>query len=297
MLESKLGEVAALLTAISWTASALALEAACKRANSLAVNLIRLFLGFIALSAYCWLARGSPFPLDASGHAWVWLFLSGVIGFSIGDLCLMEAFRAVGARVSMLIMSSVPPMTALIGWALLGEALTMRGALGMIMTVGGIIMVVVEKNGESTGGLTYPVVGILLALGGALGQAIGLVLSKYGMGDYNAFAATQIRVFAGVVGLILILTASRGWKRLASASRDSSVMILTSAGGFLSITIGVSFSLIAVQHTTTGVASTIMSIVPVLIIPPAVILFKEKVTTREVAGAVTAVAGVALLFL
>ncbi len=61
--------------------------------------------------------------------------------------------------------------------------------------------------------------------------------------------------------------------------------------------LGVSFSLLAIQHTNTGIAATIMAIVPVLIIPPAVLFFKEKVNTREIIGAFIAIAGVALLFL
>ena len=297
MFESRLGETAALLTAISWTASALTLEAACKRASSLAVNLIRLSVGLVFLSAYCGLSRGMALPLDATGHAWLWLSLSGVIGFAVGDICLLRAFAVIGARISMLIMASVPPMTALIGWTLLGETLSMRSSLGMAMTVGGIILVVMERDRGKEGKLSHSVAGVLLAFGGALGQAVGLVLSKYGMGAYSAFASTQIRIFAGVAGLFFVFAVTWGWKSLGAALRDRRTVVLSSTGGFLSATLGVSFSLLAVQHTTTGVASTIMSIVPVLIIPPAVVLFKERVTAREVAGAVIAVAGVALLFL
>jgi drug/metabolite transporter (DMT)-like permease len=39
-----------------------------------------------------------------------------------------------------------------------------------------------------------------------------------------------------------------------------------------------------------------MSLVPVFIIAPAVILFRERVTLREIAGAIVAVGGTALLF-
>jgi len=44
------------------------------------------------------------------------------------------------------------------------------------------------------------------------------------------------------------------------------------------------------------VAATLMAIVPILIIPPSVILNKERVTLKEVIGAIAAVAGVAMLF-
>jgi drug/metabolite transporter (DMT)-like permease len=137
----------------------------------------------------------------------------------------------------------------------------------------------------------------LFAFGGVLGQAAGLVLSKYGMGSYNAFAATQIRVIAGIFGFGVILFVFKRWPRIRSAFHNRKAMTRITVGSFFGPFLGVSFSLLAVQYIATGAASTIMSIVPVLIIPPAVILLKEKVTFKEVIGAVIAVTGVVLFFL
>jgi drug/metabolite transporter (DMT)-like permease len=297
MIESRFGEFAALLTAVCWTLSALAFEIACKRVGSLAVNWIRLVMGFALLSLFCWFYRDMLFPSDASVFAWLWLSLSGIIGFSIGDLLLLKAFTVVGARISMLIMTFVPPMTALIGWAVLGETLGGRGLLGMALTVGGIVLVVLERKTEQEQKVfTHSVKGVLLAFGGAVGQAVGLVLSKYGMGSYDAFAATQIRILAGTISFSILLFPIRGWLRVKNATKNRKAIFHTFLGAFFAVFLGVSFSLLAVQHTNTGIASTIMAIVPVLIIPPAVILFKEKVTFREVIGAIIAVSGVALLF-
>jgi drug/metabolite transporter (DMT)-like permease len=61
--------------------------------------------------------------------------------------------------------------------------------------------------------------------------------------------------------------------------------------------LGVSFSLIAIQHTQAGIAATLMAIVPVLIIPPAILFFHEKVNWKEILGAVITVGGVAIFFL
>jgi drug/metabolite transporter (DMT)-like permease len=299
MIESRLGEFAALATALCWTLSAVAFEIACKRVGPMAVNWLRLAMGFILLSLFCWFSRGLVFPVDASGHTWLWLAVSGVVGFALGDLFLLRAFTIIGSRISMLVMASVPPITALIGWAIMGETLGVRDLLGMTLTVGGIVFVVTKrKPGEEKKKVfSHSLQGVLLALGGAVGQAVGLVLSKYGMGSYNAFAATQIRILAGVIGLSVILFFLKGWLPVAQATRDRKSLSLTFVGALFAVFLGVSLSLVAVQHTSTGVASTIMAIVPVLIIPPAIIIFKEKVSFREVFGAVVAVIGVALLFL
>ena len=154
-----------------------------------------------------------------------------------------------------------------------------------------------EPNGRRKFRFNYPVWGILLGLGGALGQSTGLVLSKFGMKSYDAFASAQIRVMAGIAGFIVLFFILGLWKNTYQALSNHRALAQLSLGAFFGPFLGVSFSLLAVQLTNTGIAATIMAIVPVLIIPPSVILFKEKVTVKEVAGAILAVGGVALFFL
>jgi drug/metabolite transporter (DMT)-like permease len=306
MFQSHLGEYAALLTAVFWTITAIAFESAGKKVGSLATNLIRLFLAFIFIGIYCQITRGSFIPLDASMHQWVWLSISGVVGFVIGDLLLFEAYVVIGSRVSMLIMSLTPPITAFIGWIVMGEVLTKQNFLGMFLTILGIMIVVFDRKSNDNNSssknkksvkLSYPIIGILLAFGGAVGQGTGLVLSKYGMQDFDPFAATQIRVITGLVGFSILFVILRRWRKVFSAIKDKDVMTRLSIGAFFGPFLGVSFSLLSVKHTTTGVASTIMAIVPVLIIPPAIIFFKEKLNLKEVIGSLIAVGGVGLFFM
>jgi len=297
-MTSHFGETAALLTAVFWTVTALSFESAGKRVGSLAVNLLRLLIGFVFLSIFTFFYRGMVFPVDASAHAWIWLVLSGLVGFLVGDLCLFRAFVDIGARISMLIMASVPPFTALMGWLILGEKLSYGEWTGMALTIAGISIVILErKPGEKQVKLNKPGLGVLLAFGGAIGQSVGLVLSKYGMEDYDAFGATQIRVLAGIAGFLLLFAVLHRWRPVGAAFADKKAMALINTGAFFGPFLGVSFSLLAVQYTETGVASTIMSIVPVLIIPPAVALFHERVTLREIIGAMAAVGGVGMMFL
>lgn len=300
-METHLGEIAALATAACWTVTAMAFESAGKRVGSLPVNLLRLLMAILLLSGFTMVTRGLPLPFDASAHAWFWLSVSGIVGFLLGDLFLFRAFVVIGSRISMLIMAAVPPITAVLGWLLMGETLTATNLVGMGLTMAGISWVVLERGkGESDAARPRqprPLAGIMLAFGGAFGQAVGLVLSKYGMGDYDAFAATQIRIIAGTAGFILLFFIRPTWHRVGAALRDGAAMGRITLGAVFGPFLGVSLSLLAVQHTEAGVAATIMSIVPILIIVPAVLVFKERPTFREVAGAVVAVAGVAVMFL
>jgi drug/metabolite transporter (DMT)-like permease len=313
------GEFAALITAMFWTITALAFEAASRKIGSLIVNLLRLLVGFFFLSLFTWIYRGYLLPVDASGRTWLILICSGLVGFTFGDLCLFQSFVVIGARISMLLMALAPPMTAVISWIILGEKMTQLSILGMIVTITGIALVVLKREelprkpeGRRKFRFNYPFWGILLGLGGAFGQSLGLVLSKLGMRDpvsaaatgishitqsYNPFASAQIRVIAGIAGFVILFTILGRWKATFQAISNHRAMWQLSLGGFFGPFLGVSFSLLAVQLTNTGIASTIMAMVPVLIIPPSIILFKEKVTLKEISGAILAVGGVALFFL
>jgi len=277
-------------------------ESAGKRVGALSLNLIRLVIGLIFLAVFNAILQDGFMPV-ATGYQWFWLALSGVVGFVLGDLFLFRAFILIGARISMLIMALVPPISALIGWITLGEVLTGMEFLGMGITLVGIVLVISSKLDLNQGvpGRKLSkgplLLGSLLALGGAIGQAAGLVLSKKGMQDMNAFEATQIRIMAGVVGFTLVITFFKRWKHLLGALKDIKAMKFMTLGSLTGPFLGVSLSLLAVQHTDTGVAATLMALTPVMIIPPAILLNKERIRMIEIVGAIISIAGVVLFFL
>ena len=301
-MQAYLGEIAALLTALCWTVTAMAFEAAGKRVGALSLNLIRLLIGLFFLAIYNAIIHDGFLP-EASGYQWFWLTLSGVVGFVLGDLFLFRAFILIGARISMLIMALAPPITALIGWITLGEILSGMEFLGMGVTLLGIFLVLARKRErvqQKPGKRLHLgplMLGSLLALGGAVGQAAGLVLSKKGMQDMDAFEATQIRIMAGVVGFTLVITFFRRWRNFRRALTDLKAMKITTLGSFFGPFLGVSFSLLAVQHTDTGVAATLMALTPVMIIPAAMLFNKERIHFMEILGALVSISGVALFFL
>lgn len=292
-----LGEFAALLTAFFWTITSISFESASNKIGSVAVNILRLVIGFAFLSVYNLIRRGMIFPVDASYNNWLWLSLSGLVGFVFGDLFLFKSYTLIGSRFSMLIMTLVPPITALFSFVIIGERLTMFHFLGMSLTFCGISMAIFGRKakGEKLS-LKLAPKGILYALGGAVGQALGLVLSKFGLRDYDPFAATQIRILAGIFGFSVLITVLGRWGNVKESTRNKSAVRSTSVGAFFGPFLGVSFSLVAVKYTEAGVASTIMALVPVFIILPAVVIYKEKVTLSELFGALVSVAGVALFF-
>lgn len=302
------GELAALATAACWVVTALCFERAGKRIGSLSLNLIRLVMALVPLSLWGLIRRGHALPLDADPAAWGWLSLSALIGLVIGDLCLFRAFVLIGPRLATLIMASVPVWTAAFGFVFLGERLDGRELLGVALTVGGIGWAIAarpapkpepsqtEAIASEPGASTWAGNGILLAFAGALGQAGGLVASKHGMGDYDPFAATQIRVIAAVFGFAALVTVSGWWPRVIAAVRDRQAMAPTALGALAGPFLGVSLSLLAVQLAPTGVAASLMATTPILMLPVAR-LRGESIGVAGVLGAVLAVIGIGLLLL
>ena len=293
-----IGEIAALATAFCWTISATSFEMAGKKVGSLSVNYIRLAIGFILISTYTYVTRGMFFPIDATSHNWIWLSVSGLIGFFIGDLFLFQSYLEVGSRISMLIMAASPPITAILGFFIMGESIDIIGVLGMSITIIGIAMVILSKNPEDKKvEVKHSIKGLTYAFLGALGQSVGLIFSKIGMGDYNPFAATQIRIITGFISFTLLFLILNKWTDLKVALKEKRAMVNIAIGSLFGPFIGVSLSLISLKYTSAGISSTITSIVPVLIIPLSILVFKEKVKTKEILGAVVSVFGVALLFI
>ena len=290
------GELTAMLTAIFWTATAMAFEVASKRVGSLRVNTLRLPMAFIYFFIFCWIYRGHPLPIDAPLHAWIWLILSGLIGFVFGDYFLFKSFTIMGSRTTMLVQTLVPPITALVGFILLSEKLSLKHIAGMTLTLCRIFLVVLTTNNGKLG-LKIPRRGLLYAIFAALGQSIGLVLSKFGMRDYDAFASSQIRVMAGALGFPILSFALHQSNSLKKTFHDKVAMKSILIGSIFGPFLGVSFSLIAIQHTKTGIASTLMALTPVMILLPSAILFHQKIVWKEIVGAIISVSGASLFFL
>lgn len=298
MILRNLGELAALATALCWNISGISFESAGKKVGSLSVNYIRLILGFLFVSLYSLIKRGFFLPIDATLHNWIWLSLSGLIGLTLGDLFLFQAYVEVGTRISMLVMASSPPLTALLGYIFLKEKLDLISLLGMLITVSGIAIVILGKDeGEKKLKLNHSKKGLICAFLGSFGQALGLIISKIGMEGYNALASTQIRIIAGFIGFTVLLFILNKFEDINVAVKDKKAMKEITIGALFGPFIGVTLSLVSLQYTTAGISSTITSITPVTIIPFSIFLLKEKIKLKEILGAILSVTGVAILFL
>jgi drug/metabolite transporter (DMT)-like permease len=294
-----IGELAALATACLWTLSALAWTTAGRSIGALQVNFLRMIIACGFMLAYGRIVRGLWLPSDAPLETWTLLGVSGFVGFFLADLCFFQSLLWLGPRITLLFQSLSPPFAALISYVFVGEPLPLRGWLAMMITVLGVVWVVLERGEhQPQRPHRHVMLGVALAVLAALGQAVGLVLSRKGMmGQYDAVAATFIRAAGAMIGFVALITILRAWPTMAAAARNRRAMLILTFGAFVGPFAGVALSMVAVSRCHPGVVATILSTMPVLILPFVVLLYREKVSLRAVAGAIISVAGVAILML
>ena len=305
------GELISIGVAFSWTATALLSEFGSKRLGNLTLNVLRMGLALLFSLVLFGMVTGSMLPPGASTEAAGWMLLSGLVGYVIGDFCLFQCYIIIGSRYGQLFMTLAPLSAALMAWVTLGQQMTGKSVIAMLVTLWGIGISVLGRGDHHKISLRLPVNGVLYAIGAAVCQGVGLVLSKIGMDHYEVsmmaetdipewlipFSANFYRCIAGIIGFSLLLFYRDGMAPLREAVRDKKGLSVATATTIFGPFVGVGFSLMAVQYTAAGIASTLMAMTPIIIILPSYWLFHEKITWRSVIGAVISVLGVSLFFL
>ena len=275
-------------------------------------NVLRLVLAAVFLGIILWVTIGHPYPVYADKNTWIWLGLSALVGYVFGDYCLFNCYLYIGPRFGQLLMTLAPPMAAVAGWIMLGETLGWKAILAMGVTLLGIAISILSRDGGHHFKLDLPLKGVLLGIGAGIGQGVGLVLSKIGMQYYEAaipaeapsmmegmlpFASTMMRAIVGGIGFFAILLLQKDFGKLKSAVKDPVAMRYASIITLFGPVLGVSLSLMAVRYANAGIASTLMALTPVIIIFPEVLIEKKRIRFKEIVGLAVTIAGVALFFL
>ncbi|MFL7812284.1 MAG: DMT family transporter [Anaerolineales bacterium] len=294
-----IGELAAIITSITYAVNSALFTVAGRKVGSMVVNRVRLLAACIFLALGHWIFIGLPWPAGAGWERWLWLGSSGIVGLVLGDAFLFQAFIWIGPRISMLMMSLAPIIAAVTAWVLLEEKLSGMQIMGILVTLTGVAWVILEKNQRSKEANKDYLRGILFGLGAATGQGLGLVLAKPGLqGSFSALSGNFIRMTSAflVMGLITILQGKlrETYQQVRAHPRALGAIV---GGAFSGPFIGVSLSLFALQHTSIGVASTLVSLTPIFLLPVEARFFHERVGWGAVAGTIVALLGVAVLFL
>lgn len=292
-----LGETAALLTAACWACTSILFGFAVRHLGAFRMNLIRITLATVMLGGLALLVCGTGWITAARHRDVLILSISGWVGLTLGDWAYFQSLKLLGPRLGTLFITLSPPLTALLGVTVLNEHPGRRGIIGMALTIAGVTWVVLERPADGTP-RGHRIRGAVYGVLGSVGQAVAYILAKAGMaGGITPLPAATVRMAAATAATFALALVTRRVAESVNPGRDRRVIAATVAATILGPGVGIWLSLVAVQHTQAGIASTLISAVPVLVLPLVVFVQKERVSPRAVFGALLAVAGVAMLFL
>jgi drug/metabolite transporter (DMT)-like permease len=303
------GELIACCTTLSWSIGVFPFTEAARRLGPNPVNHFRLLLAVFMLTIIAFLVYSIPvnslFTMPLQDH-WLWFGLSGIVGLTLGDHFGFYSYAILGTRIASIFTTLAPGAALLFGYIVLNERINMVGVLGMVITVGGVLWLILSKTEKASipdhghGSISK---GFIYGSLAAVCQGVGLVLSKKGMSiplEGAAIApvhATWLRVITGTVSIYLVTIFSgrlRETNRPVLKNRNNGV-IYAVAGTIFGPVIGVSFSMYAVSLINVSVAQTIFSIVPVCVLVLGFIFKGERPTVSALLGSAVAIAGVIVL--
>ena len=296
-MHNYIGELAALGTALSWSVGSIFFTISSRLMGHNVVNRLRLTLGLLLLIIAHFFVFGRLLPSGVTHFHWFWFGLSGIIGFAIGDTLLFKSFVLIGARLAMLMMSVVPIFGTIFAWLFLHEFLNLTDILAIIITLAGISWVILGRENKKHEQRQY-FTGVICGLGGAFCQALGLILSKKGLeNNFSALSANIIRIFVATIAIWIFALFRGEMTSTVKKLKDRKAALTMYGGAFFGPFLGVWLSLVAVQYAYVGIASTLMALPPIILIPLSRRVFKEKISLSAILGSIVAVVGVALIFL
>ena len=294
-----IGEIAGLTTSFLFSITAIIFTRAGRMVGSQNANRLRILFALIYLVLLNLILFREPLPFSAGASRWMWLSISGVIGLALGDAFFFQSLISVGTRLGSLLLSLAPIFASLIAWIFFGETLTPLQITGVVIALTGIGWVVMshEEPADTPHGHTRR--GVIFGVLAGLGQAVGFVLSKQGMtGDFSPFQGNAIRMLAAAIFIwVWALLQGQAGSTIVEVRKQPQALKLLAIGALVGPVLGVTASLLAVQHAEVGVASTLMALPPVIVLPISYFVFKEKVGWQAIAGTLLAIIGVAVLFL
>lgn len=287
-----IGSCASLVSAAAWGLSAVLYQSLEERITPFGLNLARGMFGLVLLYGVA-LTTGFVIP---HGRMLLMLTASGILGIALGDSLFFLTIKRIGARLTALLSTLSPIITAFFSIIFLGERVNIFDVTGIVLTVAGIGLVLWEKSAPSENravrnlwhGVGYGTLAMCC-------MSASVVMAKIGVAHVTAIEATIIRMTAGVLCLIIWglrrRTLSEALKPLQSLSTLKVlilVVIVSTFGGFL-------LFMASLKYIDASLASTLNCTTPLFVLPFAAIFFKERISRKAVAGAMLAVCGAGLV--
>jgi drug/metabolite transporter (DMT)-like permease len=291
--ESSVGAACALLSAGSWAVVSLLVRRLAGTFNSATVNAIRATGGGVLLLAWVLATAGTAPFRSITAYDFFLLTSSVIVAGCLGDTVFFESTRFLGLARAMTASMTYPLLAALLAAPLLGEPLTPALLLGSMLTLGGLAIIVGNRQIDPDEPNR-----LWLGLGAAtlasVAWAVSAIMLKPALSEVDSTTAQAIRL--PVVGLVLVATpwarGALGAVRTASPAAGKSLALLAALTAVSSV-----LFVMGVKHAGVGVATVLSATAPMFAIPLGALFLGERMTVTAALGTLLTVAGIAVLSL
>ena len=301
-MDQIIGQLLAIVTALCWAQNSLIYAHVGAQVSSNTTAHIRLWIALPLMLIVHLVLEGTIIPIGMTARAYLFIGISGALGFCVADLFIFSSFVRIGARQTMVIMTTSPLFSALLARIFGSQILSPLQITGMLVTLTGVAWVVYADRGAGISGNKRSIgTGIAIALGGAITQAISYVLAEAGMtDDIPAVSANVVRLVFGLLSLIAFASIRSSFFddfRRFSGKAGHRALRLVIAAAIVGPVLGIILNLQALKMAPVGMVTTLSQLTPVMLLPLERFVLKRRVSVGAVAGTFVAVFGSILLFI
>lgn len=285
-----IGIAAALGSAASWACATVVFDRLGKLMPAAGMTF---FKGLFSLVLMVVLVLGSGGFDHVSLHDFIFLALSGIVGISIGDTLFFRSLQDLGAKVQVLYFMLGQVVTMVLSFLMLGEVLSVREYIGATILLCGIMVVTIGKQEDHPN----KVRGILGGFASILCFSLSSIMVKVSIADVGVPTATFWRMFFSTVSIMFIGFTSKRFVTWYTPLKQTKTLLLflmnvviITYGGFL-------LSMLAIKLITVSLASVLSATEPVFVLILAFLINHERVSKRELIGAVITISGLLMIIL
>ena len=233
-------------------------------------------------------------------HAWSVMAVSGLIGIFIGDTALFAAINRLGPRRAGVLFATHAAFSAVLGFALLNERMSLQALLGAVLTSTGVMLAMaLGRRKDETHAWEmdqgHVGVGVAMALVAALCQALGSLIAKPVMAQQvDPIMASAVRVTVATAAHSLLLLSGFRPSR-ATSPPNLRVLAQTGLNGFIAMGVGMTLVLLALEKGDVGMVAILSSVSPILVLPLLWLQLRRAPAIGAWVGASLTVSGTALI--
>jgi len=288
-----MGQSLALLTAVTWAFAVILFKKSGEAVHPIGLNLFKNTLAVALLIPTVWLF-GETLFYPASTGDYLLILASGALGIGISDTLFFMSLNTLGAGLIAIVDCLYSPFIILLSFLWLGEVLNIWQVIGVILIVSAVLTATREKNNGPVDrrrvfwGLFYGVMAMAV-------MAVGIVMIKPVLDRSPLFWVTTVRLFGGVLVLLVILIFHPARKKIVGSIGSPKRWGYTLSGSFTGAYLAMVLWLAGMKFTQASIASALNQMSNVFIFIFAALLLKEKLTLFRVLGIILGFGGTLLV--